>query len=107
MNRIRKESIEKIIKENKILIFIKGSKERPKCGFSAAAINILNKFNVEYKVINVLNNKNIYQDIKIYSQWPTIPQIYINHEFIGGVDLLKKLYINNQLHEMLEKTLSN
>nr|YP_010985841.1 glutaredoxin [Grateloupia asiatica]WOL36759.1 glutaredoxin [Grateloupia asiatica] len=102
-----KKNIEKLINEHKILVFIKGEKKQPVCGFSHQVINILNNFNIEYHTINVLQDLEIKKDIKEYSNWPTIPQIYINGEFIGGAEILTNLYEKYELGEILEKALNS
>nr|YP_010903022.1 putative monothiol glutaredoxin ycf64 like [Hypnea pseudomusciformis]WCH55076.1 putative monothiol glutaredoxin ycf64 like [Hypnea pseudomusciformis]WCH55475.1 putative monothiol glutaredoxin ycf64 like [Hypnea pseudomusciformis]WCH56669.1 putative monothiol glutaredoxin ycf64 like [Hypnea pseudomusciformis] len=95
-------TIETLIKQHPIILFIKGDKHSPKCNFSKQAVDILNTFNIEYYTVNVLNNKNMKDQLKIYSQWPTIPQLYINQEFIGGTDIIINLYQTLKLHEILE-----
>nr|YP_010902623.1 putative monothiol glutaredoxin ycf64 like [Hypnea nidulans]WCH54478.1 putative monothiol glutaredoxin ycf64 like [Hypnea nidulans] len=94
--------IEKIIEQHAIVLFMKGNKHDPKCTFSRQAIDILNTFNIEYYTVNVLNDNNIKNKLKIYSQWPTVPQLYINQEFIGGTDIIIDLYKTLKLHEILE-----
>nr|YP_010903419.1 putative monothiol glutaredoxin ycf64 like [Hypnea cryptica]WCH55872.1 putative monothiol glutaredoxin ycf64 like [Hypnea cryptica] len=95
-------TIETLIKQYPIVLFIKGDKYSQKCNFSKQAVDILNKFNIEYYTINVLNNKKLKDQLKIHSQWPTIPQLYINQEFIGGTDIIINLYQTLKLHEILE-----
>lgn len=99
--------IKKLIQKNKVLIFIKGSRNEPKCSFSAKALKIFNQFEIEFNTINILEKSNIGKSIKIYSNWPTIPQIYINGEFIGGIDILEELNRTSQLKEILERELNN
>nr|YP_010726415.1 putative monothiol glutaredoxin ycf64 [Hypnea spinella]WDY84890.1 putative monothiol glutaredoxin ycf64 [Hypnea spinella] len=95
-------TIEKLIKHYPIILFIKGDKYSPKCNFSKQAVDVLNTFNIDYHTIDVLNDNHIRNAIKIYSQWPTIPQLYINQEFIGGIDIILHLYKTFELHEILE-----
>lgn len=99
--------IDEIIKEHKIIVFMKGEKLMPMCGFSNTVVKILNSFNIDYHTINVLQNDKIRKDIKLYSQWPTIPQVYINGEFIGGADIIIDLYQKLQLQEILEKSINS
>lgn len=99
--------IDKLIKEHKIIVFMKGEKLMPMCGFSNTVVEILNSFNVDYQIINVLKNDKIRKDIKLYSQWPTIPQVYINGEFIGGADIILDLYQKLELQEILEKSINS
>ena len=97
------EDIKKIIHENEICLFMKGTPETPQCGFSMAVSNVLKHLNVKFKGINVLENENLRQGIKDYSDWPTIPQLYINEEFIGGCDIVKELFDSGELKKVLEK----
>nr|QOS04673.1 glutaredoxin-like protein [Sarcopeltis skottsbergii] len=99
--------INELIREHKIIVFMKGEKLMPMCGFSNTVIEILNSFNIDYHIINVLKNDKIRKDIKIYSQWPTIPQVYINGEFIGGADIIMDLYQKLQLQEILERSMNS
>ncbi len=91
------EKIDHLVKTHKIVLFMKGSPEFPQCGFSALAANILNLLNTEYESINVLENQAIREAIKQYKNWPTIPQLYINGEFIGGADIMKEMYETGEL----------
>ena len=102
-----KEKIDNLIKDNKILVFMKGSKLMPQCGFSNNVVQILNVLGVPYETVDVLADYEIRQGIKEYSNWPTIPQLYVNGEFIGGSDILIELYQNGQLQEMLEVALAS
>nr|YP_010902823.1 putative monothiol glutaredoxin ycf64 like [Hypnea flava]WCH54877.1 putative monothiol glutaredoxin ycf64 like [Hypnea flava] len=95
-------TIETLIKQHPIILFIKGDKYSPKCSFSKQAVDILNTFNIDYHTINILNDNYMRNAIKIYSEWPTIPQLYINQEFIGGIDIILHLYRTFELHERLE-----
>ncbi len=97
-----KTEIENIIKKNEVCLFMKGVPEAPQCGFSMTVSKILKHFNVNYKAINVLENEEIRNGIKVYSDWPTIPQLYIQGEFIGGCDIIKELFEKGELKELLE-----
>ena len=97
------EKIKNLIKENNVCLFMKGTPDAPQCGFSMAVSNILKILNVEFKGVNVLENQNLREGIKIFSEWPTIPQLYINKEFIGGCDIIKEMYENGELKEILKK----
>lgn len=94
--------IDDTVKNNKIVLFMKGTSDFPQCGFSSAVVHILNTLNVDFKDINVLDNMEIRQGIKEYSDWPTIPQLYINGEFVGGCDIVKELHANGELESMLK-----
>jgi len=106
MNQTLNIYFDKLIKNHKVIVFMKGEQEMPMCGFSNTVIQILNKFNINYHTINVLENNRIRQEIKTYSQWPTIPQVYINGDFIGGADIILQLYEENKLHEIIEKAIN-
>ena len=97
-----KSEIENIINKNEICLFMKGNPEAPQCGFSMAVSNILKHLNVSFEAINVLENEEIRNGIKIYSDWPTIPQLYVKGEFVGGCDIIKEMYEKGELKELLE-----
>jgi monothiol glutaredoxin len=107
MNAELQTRIEELVKSNKIVVFMKGSKLMPQCGFSNNAVQILNSFGAPYETIDVLQDADIRQGIKEYSNWPTIPQIYINGEFIGGSDVLIELYQQGELQQMVEVALAS
>ncbi len=96
-----KSKIENQIKENSIILYMKGSKEMPKCGFSAQTVNILNHYGVEYKTVDVLLDPEIRQGIKDYSNWPTVPQLYVNGNFVGGCDICTEMHISGGMRELL------
>ncbi|HBB30983.1 MAG TPA: Grx4 family monothiol glutaredoxin [Cyanobacteria bacterium UBA8803] len=102
-----KEQIDNLIKQNKILVFMKGNKLMPQCGFSNNVVQILNTLGVPYETIDVLENYEIRQGIKEYSNWPTIPQVYVNGEFIGGSDVMIELYQKGELQQMVEVALAS
>ena len=97
-----KENLKTIIDSNEICLFMKGVPEAPQCGFSMTVSNILKVLNVNFKGINVLENESLRQGIKEYSDWPTIPQLYIKGEFIGGCDIIKELFEKGELKEILK-----
>ncbi|BAT51630.1 hypothetical protein NOS3756_05560 [Nostoc sp. NIES-3756] len=101
------ERINNLIKENKIMVFMKGTKLMPQCGFSNNVVQILNTLGVPFETVNVLDDYEIRQGIKEYSNWPTIPQVYINGEFIGGSDILIELYQKGELQELVEVALAS
>ena len=98
-----KLEIENIIKTNEVCLFMKGVPEAPQCGFSMAVSNILKHLNVNFKGINVLENEEIRNGIKIYSDWPTIPQLYIKGEFVGGCDIVKEMYESGELKKLFSE----
>ena len=97
-----KNNIENLIKENNVCLFMKGTPDSPQCGFSMAVANILKHLKVNFKGVNVLEDENLRQGIKDFSDWPTIPQLYINGEFIGGCDIVKELFESGELNKFLK-----
>jgi monothiol glutaredoxin len=95
------EKIEQIVKENHVVLFMKGSRMFPQCGFSSRATEILKSCGVKFKDVNVLSDPGIRQGIKDYSNWPTIPQCYIDGEFVGGSDIMIEMFENGELHQKL------
>ena len=95
------KKIETIINDNEVCLFMKGTPDAPQCGFSMAVSNVLKHLNVNFKGINVLEDEKLRQGIKDYSDWPTIPQLYIQGEFIGGCDIMKALEESGELGELL------
>ena len=98
-----KEVIENDINNNDVCLFMKGTPDAPQCGFSMAVTNMLKLLEVNFKGINVLENENIRQGIKEYSEWPTIPQLYIKKEFVGGCDIVKEMFEKKELQSMLKE----
>ena len=102
-----KERIDQLINQDKIVVFMKGTKLMPQCGFSNNVVQILNTLGVSYATVNVLDDPEVRQGIKEYSNWPTIPQVYVNGEFIGGSDVMIELYQNGELQQMVEVALAS
>ena len=98
-----KDQIENEISNNEVCLFMKGTPEAPQCGFSMAVSNMLKILEVNFKGVNVLENEHVRQGIKEFSEWPTIPQLYIKKEFVGGCDIVKEMYENGELKKILEK----
>jgi len=96
------EQIKNLINENDICLFMKGTPDVPQCGFSLAVANVLKHLNVKFKSINVLENDEMRQGIKQYSDWPTIPQLYVKGEFLGGCDIVKEMFEKGELKELLK-----
>ena len=96
------EKIKNLINENDVCLFMKGTPDAPQCGFSMAVSNMLKILEVNFKGVNVLEDQNIREGIKVYSDWPTIPQLYINKEFVGGCDIVKEMYESGELAKLLE-----
>ena len=102
MNDQVKDLINKEIAENEICLFMKGTPDAPQCGFSMAVSNMLKILEVKYKGVNVLEDQSLREGIKEFSDWPTIPQLYIKKEFVGGCDIVKEMYENGELKKILE-----
>ena len=98
-----KEDIQKIINDNDVCLFMKGTPDSPQCGFSMAVSNVLKHIGINFKGINVLENENLRQGIKDFSDWPTIPQLYIKGEFIGGCDIVKDMFEKGELKKVFEQ----
>ena len=98
-----KTEIKKLIDTNDVCLFMKGVPDAPQCGFSMTVSNILKHLNVNFKGVNVLDDQNLRQGIKEFSDWPTIPQLYIRGEFIGGCDIVKELFENGEFKKLLEQ----
>ena len=94
--------INKEIEDNDVLLFMKGTPAFPMCGFSARVVEILNNLEIKFHSINVLDSPEIREGIKKHSNWPTIPQLYIKKEFIGGCDIVKEMFENGELSKLLE-----
>jgi monothiol glutaredoxin len=102
-----KAKIDRLVDENKVMVFMKGSKLMPQCGFSNNVVQIFNTLGVPYETVDILADPEIRQGIKEYSSWPTIPQIYINGEFVGGSDIAIELYQSGELQQMVEVALAS
>jgi monothiol glutaredoxin len=102
-----KAKLDQMTQENKVLVFMKGTKLMPMCGFSNNVVQILNILGVPFETVNVLDHDDIRQGIKEYSSWPTIPQVYINGEFVGGSDVMVELYQKGELQQILEVALAS
>ena len=97
-----KEVIQNLINQNEICLFMKGTPESPQCGFSMAVSNVLKHLKVNFNGINVLDDENLRQGIKEFSDWPTIPQLYVKGEFIGGCDIVKEMFEKGELESLLK-----
>jgi monothiol glutaredoxin len=95
-----RERIETVLKDHRVVLFMKGDRRQPQCGFSAAATNMLNELLPDYHTINVLEDPEIREGIKAYGEWPTIPQLYVAGELVGGADIIRQLYTSGELHEL-------
>jgi monothiol glutaredoxin len=100
----KKEAIRKQVTENQVVLYMKGTPDAPMCGFSAAAIQILEACGVdEVATVNVLDDPEIRQGIKEFSSWPTIPQLYVRGEFVGGADIMREMFQSGELRKLLEE----
>lgn len=103
MENIVFESIKKEISDNDVVLYMKGTAVFPQCGFSAAVVQVLSQLGVAFKDVNVLEDATIRQGIKDFTQWPTIPQLYVKGEFVGGCDIIKEMFLSGELQEMLRE----
>jgi len=102
-----KAKIDNLVQQNKIMVFMKGNKLMPQCGFSNNVVQILNTLGVPFETLDVLADSEIRQGIKEYSNWPTIPQVYVNGEFLGGSDILIEMYNKGELQQTVEVALAS
>ncbi|XP_074589644.1 uncharacterized protein LOC141845486 [Curcuma longa] len=105
LNPELKSTIDTVVQSHKVVLFMKGTKEFPQCGFSNTVVQVLNSLNVPFETLNILENEILRQGMKEYSNWPTFPQLYIDGEFFGGCDIVVEAYKGGQLQEVLEKAL--
>ena len=101
LDEVTRESIEALLNAHSVLLFMKGTPARPQCGFSAATVNILDMLVSEYETVDVLADATLREGIKTYGQWPTIPQLYVNGELIGGCDVITELFESGELFDLL------
>ena len=102
MDQQTNDLIKKEIENNEVCLFMKGTPDAPQCGFSMAVSNMLKILEVNFKGVNVLENQNLREGIKEFSEWPTIPQLYIKKEFIGGCDIIKEMYESGELKKVFD-----
>ncbi|GAA0186067.1 reductase [Lithospermum erythrorhizon] len=100
-----KTTLDKVVTSQKVILFMKGTKDFPQCGFSNTVVQILTTLNVPFETINILENEMLRQGLKEYSSWPTFPQLYIDGEFFGGCDIVVEAYKSGELQELVEKAL--
>ena len=103
MDQQTNDLIKKEIENNEVCLFMKGTPDAPQCGFSMATSYILKILEVNFKGVNVLENQNLREGIKVFSDWPTIPQLYVKNEFIGGCDIVKEMYESGELTKLFEE----
>ena len=102
MNKAVQSNIKDIVDQNDVVLFMKGTKAQPECGFSIAVVNALSFMNIDYKDVNVLESDELRQGIKDFTNWPTIPQLYVKGEFIGGCDIILDMHKTGELAEIFE-----
>ena len=102
-----KERLDNLVNQNKIVVFMKGTKLMPQCGFSNNVVQMLNTLGVPFETVDVLENSEIRQGIKEYSNWPTIPQVYVDGQFVGGSDILIEMYQKGELQQVVEVALAS
>ena len=102
-----KTQIETDIKANKVLLYMKGNKMAPMCGFSGQVVHVLNECGIDYDTRDILLNEDLRQGIKDYSDWPTLPQLYVNGEFVGGCDIIMEMYQSGELQSLLGVQVNN
>ena len=98
-----RQQIQELIDGNDVVLFMKGSKEMPQCGFSSRVAGVLNYMNVPYRDVNVLADAEVRQGIKDFSEWPTIPQLYVKGEFVGGCDIVTEMTLSGELDQLFDK----
>ena len=103
MSRSVVDEIKKEVEESPVLIYMKGTKEAPQCGFSAAAIQVLSAYGVPIRDVNVLADHEKWAAVKVFSQWPTIPQIYIGGRFVGGCDIIREMHAKGEIAPLVEQ----
>ena len=101
-NAKQHEEIKKYIDENEVVLFIKGTAQIPQCGFSATVVQIFDRLGVKYKDVNILEN-NLREELKVFSDWPTFPQVYVRKQFIGGCDITREMYQSGELQQLFKE----
>jgi monothiol glutaredoxin len=104
MDPATKEKIENQIRENRVMLFMKGTRQFPQCGFSGQVVQVLNSYGVPFATCNILEDPGVRQGLKEYSDWPTFPQLYVDGKFIGGCDIVTELHQSGELRDLLEQS---
>jgi len=102
MSRDVQKELSQVIDSNPVILFMKGNREMPQCGFSARVVQILDACDVNYATVDILQDPEVRAGIKVYSNWPTLPQLYVQGEFVGGCDIVTDMHLNGQLETMFE-----
>lgn len=103
MNNAIFDTIRKDISENDVVLYMKGTKQFPQCGFSAMVVQVLSSLSVDFKDVNVLDDNEVREGIKQFTNWPTIPQLYVKGEFVGGCDIIREMYEAGELQDLLKQ----
>lgn len=103
MNNAIFDTIRKDISENDVVLYMKGTKQFPQCGFSAMVVQVLSSLSVNFKDVNVLDDNEVREGIKQFTNWPTIPQLYVKGEFVGGCDIIREMYEAGELQDLLKQ----
>lgn len=103
MNDAQKKQLEELLNKATVMLFMKGNRNFPQCGFSGKAIQILNALNVPYETFDIYADEEVRQNLKVYSDWPTYPQFYVKGELIGGVDIMTEMYESGELENLLKE----
>jgi len=106
MNQEVLERIRQTVTENSVVLFMKGTPQFPQCGFSNVAAQVMQACNVEFAAVNVLMERDVFENLPYYANWPTFPQLYIKGDLIGGVDIMREMYEKGELQKLLEEALS-
>jgi len=106
MSRVVMDEIKQEVESHPVLIYMKGTKEAPQCGFSAASVQVLGSYGVPFKDVNILVDQEKWAAVKTFSQWPTIPQIYIGGKFIGGCDILREMHARGEIAPLIEQAIA-
>jgi monothiol glutaredoxin len=105
MDEATKERIQKIVEEHPIVLFMKGTKTFPQCGFSATVVEVMKRLDADFEAVNVLADPEIRQGIKEFTNWPTIPQLYVRGKFVGGCDIVRDMYTSGELEPIVNEAL--
>lgn len=105
MDEQLRQQIQSLVDDHDVVLFMKGTKTFPQCGFSATVVEVLRRLNVDFKDVNVLEDPAIRQGIKEFTNWPTIPQLYVKGKFVGGCDIVRDMYANGELQKLVDEAL--
>lgn len=101
LNPDLKKQIQSLVNSDRVVLFMKGSKDQPACGFSAKVVDVLKELDVDFADVDILLDEDLRQGIKVFSDWPTFPQLYVDQELVGGCDIIQEMYIEGELEELI------